>query len=359
MEDMEMANDSTSAPLISVVMAVYNGDRYLRETIESVRQQTFTDFEFVIVDDGSMDQTWNILTYYSQQDSRLKLHQNQTNLGQTDSLNRALALAKGKYIARQDADDISLPTRFEKQVRLLDENPDVVMVSSDIDVIDQDGNYKWTYQRGCHSSLVCWYLLFHNYISGHSQVMFRRETILELGGYAGTHLTQDYRLWSRFSRVGIIAIIPEVLLKYREHGSSLSSQHRADQLASSMSISKQNIEQLTQDAISFAEIQALRGYWELPLSFQHYSVMQEVGAAKIQKNLSKIFPVFIQNYPFNDISKQHLAKQIKITISQQFIHWSHSIKWRLSPLEKARVSLYALLWHPGGTLNHWLGRLFA
>ncbi|PSO83704.1 MAG: hypothetical protein BRC41_11810, partial [Cyanobacteria bacterium QH_9_48_43] len=100
---------------ISVVMPVYNGANYIREAVESILNQTFTDFEFIVIDDCSTDRSWEILTKYANQDQRVKLFKNEENLGVTKSLNKGLKLAQGDYIARQDADDVSLPERFEKQ----------------------------------------------------------------------------------------------------------------------------------------------------------------------------------------------------------------------------------------------------
>lgn len=125
-------------PKISVVMSVYNGERYLGEAVESIFNQTFSDFEFIIINDGSTDRTPEILTEID--DPRAKVI-NQPNRGLTASLNRAIRLAKGEYIARMDADDISEPTRLERQVEVLDRDPDVVLVACWYEVIDEKGNF--------------------------------------------------------------------------------------------------------------------------------------------------------------------------------------------------------------------------
>ena len=127
------------APKVSVVMCVHNGERYLYEALESVLNQTFEDFEFIIVDDASADNTPAILKEYAAQDGRIRLMRNAHNLGLTRSLNKALRLAKGEYIARQDADDISLPQRLEKQVEFLNSNSRTAVVGSWTEVIDEYG----------------------------------------------------------------------------------------------------------------------------------------------------------------------------------------------------------------------------
>ncbi|NJN10966.1 MAG: glycosyltransferase [Richelia sp. RM1_1_1] len=211
-------------PKISVVMSVYNASAYLRESIESILNQTYTDFEFIIINDCSTDNSWEIINEYAKKDSRIVLINNPENIGLTKSLNKGLKIAKGEYIARQDADDVSLPQRFGKQVLVLDENPEVILVSCDLEVIDSEGNPYSKYQRSCKPEFVAWYLLFYNYLAGHSQVIFRREPVSKLGGYCETYLyAQDYQLWSRLVKIGQIYILPEILLQYRVHTHSISS----------------------------------------------------------------------------------------------------------------------------------------
>ena len=165
-------------------MSVYNGERYLREGIESILAQTFADFEFLIVDDGSTDGTWQVLTEYAARDSRIRLIRNSQNLGLTRSLNKGLSAAQGEYIARQDADDVSLPHRLEKQVVVLEHDPRVVLVSGNIDLMDSEGHIWRRPRRNASPGMVAWLLLFYNYLGGHSQVMFRRQMVVDLGGYA-------------------------------------------------------------------------------------------------------------------------------------------------------------------------------
>src|SRR5687768_10604451 len=134
-------------PSISVLMSVYNGARYLSQSIESILAQTFSDFEFIIIDDCSSDSTPQILNEYARQDSRIRIIRNSENKGLTASLNIGLTQAQGRYIARQDADDISLPQRFEKQIHYLEAHPETIVVSSNIGIIDNTGQYLDTLKR--------------------------------------------------------------------------------------------------------------------------------------------------------------------------------------------------------------------
>jgi glycosyltransferase involved in cell wall biosynthesis len=118
-------------------MPVYNGERYLDEAINSILSQSFTNFEFVIVDDGSDDRSWEIMQSFN--DSRIRFERNERNMGLIAALNRGIKLAKGEYIARMDCDDVSLPARLKMQVMFLDTNQDIGMVGTDFEMIASDG----------------------------------------------------------------------------------------------------------------------------------------------------------------------------------------------------------------------------
>ncbi len=142
---------SEKVPRVSVLMSVYNGERFLRDSVESILGQTFTDFEFLILDDGSTDSTCEILEEYANKDARIVLVRNDRNLGLTRSLNKGLRLVRGEYLARQDADDISLPKRLEMQVKFLDAHPEVGVVGSALEIIDENGN---TIPYGKHGEVI-------------------------------------------------------------------------------------------------------------------------------------------------------------------------------------------------------------
>ncbi len=291
-------------PKISVIMPVYNGENYLNECIDSILNQTFDDFELIIINDASTDSTWKIINEYAQKDQRIRLCKNQENLGLIKSLNKGLNLAQGEYIARQDADDLSMLDRFQKQVEILDKYSNVILVSCDIETIDSHGNSKGFLQRACDSSLVNWYLLFYNHIAGHSQVMFRRKPVLDMGGYSHqNHYSEDYELWSRLSRVGDIHILPEVLLKQRFHDASLCAKRGKDQKLWSLTQSKKNIEQLTGQEISLQNIENLRNFWLFrnPIQF-HF----------LQIELKTIYQAFISQE-----KTKHLKNTIRKLIAEQ------------------------------------------
>jgi len=208
-------------PTVSVVLPVYNGALYVRAAIESILAQTFSDFELIIIDDGSTDTTAQVVT--SIQDSRI-IFLKQPNKGLAETLNRGISLARGRYIARHDHDDMSLPTRFEKQVAFLDAHPDYALLGtrSTIWVLDQP-----TTRGHAHPSddaLLRFELLFDCPFV-HGSVMIRRDALREVGGYTTDKSRQppeDYELWSRLIRHSKVSNLDEALLIYREVPSSIT-----------------------------------------------------------------------------------------------------------------------------------------
>ena len=208
-------------PRVSVLMPVYNGERYLRKAIESILNQTFVDFEFVIVDDGSLDDTWHILKDYAAQDSRIVLLRNETNIGLAGSLNKGLNLAQGEYIARMDADDISLLGRLAAQVTFLDEHPEIGVVGCAIETFDAHG-HRAVRERPATHDLVLWTLCFYSALA-HPTVVFRKTIVERIGGYDDSLVAnQDRDLWQRLSSLTRFANLEQVYLLYRIHADSVS-----------------------------------------------------------------------------------------------------------------------------------------
>lgn len=200
-------------PKISVIMPVWNGAKYLRAAIDSILHQTFSDFEFIIINDGSTDDSLKIINNYH--DPRIVLL-NQDNQGVTKTLNNGLRIAKGEYIARMDADDISEPDRFAKQAAFLEANLAIALCGSRAKAIDKDGKFlkNFDYPPLTHQDIEK-YFIFHNPFI-HSSVMFRKAIIETIGNYDETiPRAQDYEFWSRIIPKLQTANLPDYLLKYR------------------------------------------------------------------------------------------------------------------------------------------------
>jgi len=204
-------------PKISVIMSVYNSEKYLREAIESVLNQTFTDFEFIIVNDGSTDNSPKIIK--SHNDERIRIINNEKNIGLTKSLNKALKQGKGEYIARQDADDVSLPNRFEMQVKYLESHPEVVLLGTSFYLIDETGEITKKYVVLAKPTIKD--LIKENQFS-HGSVMVKKEIVDKLGGYNELfRYSQDYELWLRIAECYEVRNLRQILYKLRSHNENI------------------------------------------------------------------------------------------------------------------------------------------
>ena len=333
-------------------MPVYNGEVYLQEAIDSILNQTFEDFEFLIINDGSTDESRNIICSYN--DSRIRLVDNEQNLGLISSLNKGLALAQGELIARQDADDVSLPERLASQINVFDQNADCILVSSNIDVISADGSFQQTFERHCPSELVPWYLIFYNHISGHSQVVFKRDVALDLGGYLEQkNYAEDYDLWVRCSRTkGKLFILPESLVKYRIHDNSVSHQKRKDQDDIAKSIVADRVSGLLSQNISAEDASVLSQFWKG--AHWHHDFPSASKAKFIHSYLKLLSKAFLlesrkksDNLTYGDLEK---------IIGSQFLIWLKSpLTSRHSIFSKIQIAYYALIWNSGEkVIKSWL-----
>lgn len=226
--------------LVSIIMPCYNEERYVLEAIETLLVQTYQWFELIIVDDGSSDATWPLLESLAAADSRVCLFRNRQNKGVIHSLNKAIALCRGTYIARMDADDLSCPTRLEKQVAYLDSHPDIAMVSTLAIAIDGKRRFlRHMDIARCYtpidlSFIACW----GNPII-HPSIMIRGNTLRE-NGYQDSKRAlhvEDYELWLRLlDKKESIAILPEYLLSYRLLSSGVSQRYAGEQFSNAVAL---------------------------------------------------------------------------------------------------------------------------
>ncbi|UZQ55727.1 glycosyltransferase [Trichothermofontia sichuanensis B231] len=214
-------------------MSVFNAEHFVAKAIESILAQTFTNFEFLIADDGSQDHSFEIIKLYAAKDPRIKLFR-QENQGLSKTLNFLLEQSQGIYIARMDADDISLPDRFQQQVNFLDQRPAVVCVGSAFEVIDDRDRYlTWLKLPIDDQAIQATALAGHGSIC-HPAAMIRRSALVKIGGYDTTLAqAEDIDLWLRLGEIGQLANLPQPLLRYRLHTQSVSGQCREQQRQSS------------------------------------------------------------------------------------------------------------------------------
>jgi glycosyltransferase involved in cell wall biosynthesis len=219
-----------SGPTVSVVMPVYNAAAYVAEAVRSVLAQTFGDFELVIVDDGSTDRSPAILQRFAGGDERIKVI-SRPNTGIVGALNDGLAAATGEFVARMDADDVSVPQRFEKQVAFLRDNPRCVAVGSRVIGIDPCGCELFhSHHKLQHDQIERELLNGVGWSIVHPSAMLRRDAVERVGGYRREYQwVEDLDLFLRLAEVGTLANLPDELLRYRQHTESVNRTRSAEQ----------------------------------------------------------------------------------------------------------------------------------
>lgn len=250
--------DMNSDPLqISVLMSVFNGSKYLDESIPSILNQTMKGFEFIIVNDGSSDNSLSIIQSYANIDPRIVVL-NKDNSGLADSLNQGMQKSKGKWIARIDCDDISMPTRLENQFLYVSKNPKTVYVGCGMFQVDDQGGYTKEYTYPNRHKHLLNNLRFVRKFPPHSSAFFSREVAKKIGGYRPLiKRGQDWDLWLRLSNYGSLACLNDCLVVIRHHRDQISNDNNGkDQiLFSRMAITDYWIRLISQDeiAINFIE----------------------------------------------------------------------------------------------------------
>jgi hypothetical protein len=215
---------------------VWNGERFLADAIESITSQTLEALELIVVDDGSVDQTRSIALRFAQRDPRVRVMA-RAHAGIAQALNSGIGAARGRYIARMDADDYSLPSRLRKQRAFLDANARCVVVGCDLEVIDEDGEPIGVMRLPERHPDIADALLAGRNALAHPAVMMRTAAILHAGGYRADHFPcEDLDLWLRLSAVGEFANIPEALVRYRRHVNAVCVRERVRQVTTSAAI---------------------------------------------------------------------------------------------------------------------------
>jgi len=245
-------------PTVSVVMSVHNGARFLNEAVDSILQQTFTDFEFLIVDDGSVDSSPELLERYAALDKRIVLVRRERK-GLTKSLNEGLALARGTFIARHDADDVALPHRLETMVRFMQANPSIAAAGSWCETINGEGRLLGRIEHPTDHDLIAWAMVGYNAII-HPTAVIRRRCVGLYGPYDEDYAyAQDYEFWTRWIRLGgKIANVPEILLKYRKSDDQITKKFSKHQSTNAIRGATAYITSIFPDQLKPEEVLGLR-----------------------------------------------------------------------------------------------------
>ncbi len=241
-------------PQISALLPVFNGEKYLKEAILSILEQRFSDFELLIINDGSKDNSLNIILSF--QDPRIRLINHTENRGLIQSLNEGISLANGKYIARMDADDISMPHRFSTQFKYMEENPDVGVCGSFVQVIGTGEEWRMPVEP---EEVKC--RLFLQCCMAHPTVMIRKKVLDEYNvRYDPDYIhAEDYKMWTELVMHCKLVNLPEVLLYYRLHENQITKQFQNQQLSNTW---RTQIDQLHRLGVRPSKKEALM-HWDL------------------------------------------------------------------------------------------------
>lgn len=217
-------------PRISVIMGTHNAGAFLNNAVGSILAQTFSDFEFLIIDDGSTDETPSRLAAFASSDARIRFI-SRGNRGLTPTLNEAARLATGSLLARMDADDISTPDRFAKQIAFMDAHPKCVALGGAYDMIDEAGRRFHQMRQPLDDAGNQEACLSGRPSLCHPLVMMRRDAFERVGGYDESfRVAQDNDLWLRMGEIGELRCLPDVILKYRQHAKSISEARQREQI---------------------------------------------------------------------------------------------------------------------------------
>lgn len=300
-------------PRISLLMAVRNGERYLSEALRSILAQTYKELEVILVDDASNDGTKSVIDKYAKSDSRLVCIQNERHLGLARSLNIGLEFARGEFLARQDADDLSLPDRIELQVDFLEKNPQVGVLGSAYYLIDNRGRVLKTKHPPQKDTTIRWHMLFHNPFC-HSSIMVRRGLLEwpKVGYDEKWSVAQDYELWSRLLENTMAANLSRPLVCLRIHEGQISKRHNEEQNAAADLISAEALKKICGKSFNLEEVHALRILFE---SFPKHVNVEQAGLLTLFLEVLECFgrQAWVSKTEFSRIRAFWLARVVSAT----------------------------------------------
>lgn len=293
---------SKNNPMISVIMSTYNEEKYIETSLKSLLNQTFKDFEIIIVDDASTDHTRQLIQ--GLQDKRIHLISNEENQGLTKNLNKALQYVTGKYIARMDGDDIAFPKRFEKQYQYMEKHPDTMLVSC---YTKSFGDSDLVFALPDNSEVLKVRMLVRP-VYAHPGFMMRRELIESGYRYNEEYRTaQDYEFASRVAEKYKIGLVPEVLLLYRVHKKQISAKAGNQQFNNADRIRKRQLERLG--------IQLSKTEW------QDYQKLVKEEKVNGLEDFDRVYEIIQKMVSCNVKTKIYDAKIMEKTLKQMLYTW--------------------------------------
>lgn len=285
--------NADKAVSLSVVLSIYNGESFVADAIGCILDQTYRDFELIVINDGSTDGSLAIMQEFAAKDERIRII-DQANTGLTIALCRGVEAARGQYIARMDADDWSMPERFEKQMALLRANPEMVAVTCDVEHFYDDGTPSHVAIIRKDARVLPLYLVFANRIGGHGQMIYSREAYFAAGGYDPDYnYAEDYDLWTRLIEQGPFGVVPEVLYRYRTGHDSISSRNAQRQAEVVSRVRRRQYKKLTGEEMSQDISDAIHSFG------MNYSLAQFSGyeISQTSRVMAHAVDVFFAKHP--------------------------------------------------------------
>jgi len=304
-------------PKMSIVMAVYNGKKYLKDAIDSVLQQSFTNYEFIIVDDCSTDSTPSIISLYN--DNRIRYIRNKENLGQTPSLNIALKISKGKYIARIDGDDIYIQDKLKIQYYFMEKNPDVAVCGTAGERIDENGNQSG-FRLYPQDPKDIYFRIFYQSPINHVSVIMRRSVVIDNGGYDEKYpYCADFALWSKLIKNNYkIVNLPNLLVQYRVFEDSLGAINKVGPSGNeAVNIIHSNISEKLNIKISRKECwNIIYMLWptsgiDLPDILNAYNILKRISQIVYKKQVPVRILLFLNTHLLKSLIKRNLFLKSK------------------------------------------------
>lgn len=334
---------SVEDPQISVIMSVYNTESYLRDAIDSILNQTFSDFELLIIDDCSSDSSVDIIESYT--DPRVRLLKNKENMGIVKISNHGLREARGEFIARLDSDDLAMPTRLEKQISILKQHPETALVASLYDCIDSSGKQQWTHDYWHPSPEEIFYTLIFNNCIAHSCVMYKKSTVQAINGYDEDLVyCDDWDLWFRLAQIGKVEMIPETLCKWRDHSTSIQKRLNDARSQYEQQILKRNIAFFCGNSIGAEDIisigKNISRAEDRSLNWPLVSCLNQLN-----KSILLNSPEYLDKPRLEAFFRHELSECMKFMISKY--GWHKSLGLLLYPSLLSHAFLHKLHFAPG------------
>jgi len=302
-------------PIISVLMPVYNCELFIYEAVQSILNQTFKDFELLVIDDCSTDNTIKIIESFN--DKRIQLIRKKNNSGYTDSLNYGISIAKGNYIARMDGDDVSLPERFQIQVDFLDKYPDVILCGTGIKIINSDTILMHPSTHEEIKVKLCFSNSFY-----HPTLLFRKSVLLDINYDKDFEPAEDYDLWTKLIFKGKLSNINQVLLNYRVHPNQISNYKNEVQFNASTIAQLRMFQILFKDEVIDIELfKAAFKFSNLNKIKDFSTSLQFFKKIKNRNQEAKIYNTFLFNNKLNELKINFLKNYFtRNGFSIRYIH---------------------------------------